>query len=87
MLLSLDRLPTGQISMTEKLVANMLGLKAEQVSTATDVLSKVGLIQYDDGEITVLDRGGVEKRSCECYGVVKKESDRLLHSASSVLGS
>jgi CRP-like cAMP-binding protein len=78
MLLSLDRLPTGQISMTAKLIENMLGLKTEQVSTATEVLSKVGLIQYDDGVITVLDRPGVEQRSCECYAVVKKESDRLL---------
>jgi CRP-like cAMP-binding protein len=78
MLLSLDRLPTGQISMTAKLIGNMLGLKTEQVSTATDVLSKAGLIRYADGEITVLDRPGVELRSCECYGVVKKESDRLL---------
>jgi CRP-like cAMP-binding protein len=86
MLLSLDRLPTGQISMTAKLIGNMLGLKTEQVSAATDVLSNAGLIRYEDGEITVLDRGGVENRSCECYGVVKKESDRLL-SASPVLGS
>jgi CRP-like cAMP-binding protein len=86
MLLSLDRLPTGQISMTAKLIGNMLGLETDQVSTATDVLSKAGLIQYDDGEITVLDRRGVEKRSCECYGVVKKESDRLL-SSSPALGS
>jgi CRP-like cAMP-binding protein len=87
MLLSLDRLPTGQIRMTAKLIGNMLGLETEQVSTATDVLSKAGLIQYDDGEITVIDRGGVEKRSCECYEVVKKESDRLLQSASPTLGS
>lgn len=78
MLLSLDRLPTGQISMTAKLIGNMLGLKIEQVSIATDALSKAGLIQYDNGEITVLDRGAVERRSCECYAVVKKESDRLL---------
>jgi CRP-like cAMP-binding protein len=78
MLLSLDRLPTGQISMTAKLIGNMLGLETAQVSTATDVLSEAGLIRYHDGEITVLDRGGVERRSCECYGVVKKESDRLL---------
>ena len=78
MLLSLDRLPTGQISMTAKLIGNMLGLETAQVSTATDVLSNAGLIRYDDGEITVLDRGGVERRSCECYDVVKKESDRLL---------
>jgi CRP-like cAMP-binding protein len=78
MLLSLDRLPTGQISMTAKLIGNMLGLESNQVSAATDVLSKAGLIRYDDGVITVLDRPGVEKRSCECYGVVKKEIDRLL---------
>jgi CRP-like cAMP-binding protein len=84
MLLSLDRLPTGQISMTAKLIGNMLGLKTAQVSTATDVLSEAGLIQYDDGEIAVLDRGGVERRSCECYGVVKKESDRLLAGQSKV---
>jgi CRP-like cAMP-binding protein len=86
MLLSLDRLPTGQISMTAKLIGNMLGLQTDEVSAATNALSKAGLIRYDDGEIMVLDRGGVEKRSCECYGVVKKESDRLL-SASRSLGS
>jgi CRP-like cAMP-binding protein len=78
MLLSLDRLPTGQIRMTEKLIGNMLGLRLEQVSKATDSLSSAGLIRYDDGDITVLDRAGVEQRSCECYSVVKKESDRLL---------
>jgi CRP-like cAMP-binding protein len=78
MLLSLDRLPTGKISMTAELIGNMLGLKTEQVSAATAVLSKAGMIKYDNGEITVLDRGGVERRSCECYGVVKKECDRLL---------
>jgi CRP-like cAMP-binding protein len=78
MLLSLDRLPSGRISMTPKLIANMLGLKTEEVTSATDVLKKAGLIDYSDGEITVLDRGAVELRSCECYGVVKKESDRLL---------
>lgn len=78
MLLSLDRLPTGHIRMTTKLVGNMLGLQAEQVSSATGVLSEAGLIHYDNGEITVLDRAGVERRSCECYSVVKKETDRLL---------
>lgn len=77
-LLSLDRLPSGQISMTEKLIANMLGIEAADVSKAASVLEKAGLIHYSDGEITVLDRAGVEKRSCECYGVVRKESDRLL---------
>ena len=78
MLLSLDRLPTWKISMTAKLIGNMLGVKTKQVSTATDVLRDAGLIRYGDGEITVLDRAAVERRSCECYGVVKKESDRLL---------
>lgn len=78
MLLSLDRLPSGRISMTEKLVGNMLGLSPVQVTEATDVLKTAGLIHYDAGEIMVLDRPGVEKRSCECYNVVKKENDRLL---------
>jgi CRP-like cAMP-binding protein len=78
MLLSLDRLPSNRISMTEKLIGNMLGLSPADVTKATDVLQEAGLIQYNAGEITVLDRSGVEQRSCECYEVVKKESDRLL---------
>ena len=78
MLLSLDRLPSSRISMTEKLIGNMLGLKPRDVTKATDLLQGAGLIRYDAGEITVLDRAGVEERSCECYGVVKTESDRLL---------
>ena len=78
MLLSLDRLPSTRISMTEKLIGNMLGLSLADVKKATNVLQKAGLIHYNAGEITVLDRSGVEKRSCECYEVVKKESDRLL---------
>lgn len=78
MLLSLDRLPTERIRMTSRLVGNMLGLAGEQVSLATGVLEKAGLIHYDDGDITVLDRAGVERRSCECYEVVRKESHRLL---------
>jgi CRP-like cAMP-binding protein len=78
MLLSLDRLPSNRISMTEKLVGNMLGLSPAKVTKATNVLQKAGLINYDAGEIMVLDRPGVEKRSCECYDVVKKENDRLL---------
>ena len=78
MLLSLDRLASSQISMTEELIGNMLGLTARDVTAATDVLQKAGLIRYDAGKITVLDRPGIEKRSCECYEVVKKESDRLL---------
>jgi CRP-like cAMP-binding protein len=78
MLLSLDRLPSSRISMTEKLIGNMLGINRAQVSKATGALDDAGLVDYRDGEITVLDRPGVERRSCECYGVVKRESDRLL---------
>jgi CRP-like cAMP-binding protein len=78
MLLSLDRLPSNRISMTEKLVGNMLGLSPAEVTNATNVLQKAGLINYDAGEIMVLNRPGVEKRSCECYDVVKKENGRLL---------
>jgi CRP-like cAMP-binding protein len=78
MLLSLDRLSSSQISMTEKLIGNMLGLSVGDVTKAANQLQKAGLIFYNAGEITVLDRPGVEKRSCECYDVVKKESNRLL---------
>ena len=78
MLLSLDRLSSNRIIMTDKLIGNMLGLSNAKVTKAATVMQKAGLIHYNAGEITVLDRLGVEKRSCECYGVVKKESDRLL---------
>ena len=78
MLLSLDRLPANRISMTEKLIGNMLGLSPLDVTNATSELHNAGLIRYDAGEITVLNRSGIEARSCECYEVVKKESDRLL---------
>jgi len=78
MLLSLDRLGTNQISMTEKLIGNMLGLSGMEVTEAANALQLAGLIQYYGGEIMVLDRRGVEARSCECYAAVKKESDRLL---------
>jgi CRP-like cAMP-binding protein len=77
MLLSLDRLPSNRISMTEKLIGNMLGINGPKVAKATSVLREAGLVHYDNGEITVLDRPGVERRTCECYGVVKRESDRL----------
>lgn len=77
-LLSLDRLPSDEISMTETLISNMLGIAPQAVSRAASELATAGLIRYSDGDITVLDRAGVEDRSCECYGVVKKESDRLL---------
>jgi CRP-like cAMP-binding protein len=77
-LLSLDRLPSARINMTEKLIGNMLGLSPAKVAAATSLLQKAGLISYDAGNITVLDRPGIEKRSCECYAAVKTESDRLL---------
>lgn len=82
MLLSLDRLPSSRMTMTSRLIGNMLGLGHVDVVRATGVLSQAGLIQYNDGVITVLDRPGVEQRSCECYGVVKAESDRLLPGSS-----
>lgn len=78
MLLSLDRLPSNQISMTQKLICNMLGLSSASVTAAAGVLQKAKLIHYDHGQITVLDRAALEQRSCECYGVVKAENDRLL---------
>ena len=78
MLLSMDRLSSGRMSMTAKLIGNMLGISPSDVTKATGVLQEAGLIHYDAGEITVLDRAGVEQRSCECYAVVKKETDRLL---------
>ena len=78
MLLSLDRLPSNQITMTEKLIGNMLGLGPVDVAMATNELHEAGLVHYDAGSITVLNRPGIEARSCECYQVVKNESDRLL---------
>jgi len=77
-LLSLDRLPGRHIAMTEKLIGNMLGLKPVQVIAQATLLQKTGLVTYRDGEISVIDRAGIEKRACECYRVVKKETDRLL---------
>lgn len=78
LLLSLDRLPTNQLVMTQELIANMLGVRREGVTEAAGKLQKAGLIKYQRGHITVLDRVGLEARACECYGVVKKEYDRLL---------
>ena len=78
LLLSLDRLPSNELVMTQELVANMLGVRREGVTEAAGHLQKAGLIDYRRGHITVLDRPGIERRCCECYGVVKKEYDRLL---------
>lgn len=78
LLLSLDRLSSNQLSMTQELIANMLGVRREGVTEAAGKLQKAGLIRYSRGHITVLDRPMLEKRVCECYAVVKKEMDRLL---------
>jgi CRP-like cAMP-binding protein len=78
LLLSLDRLSSNQLIMTQELIANMLGVRREGVTDAAGKLQKLGVIQYARGQITVLDRPQLEKLSCECYAVVKKESDRLL---------
>ena len=78
LLLSLDRLHGSELTMTQELIANMLGVRREGVTEAALKLQKAGLIRYARGRISVLDRPGLEKRSCECYAVVKKEYDRLL---------
>jgi CRP-like cAMP-binding protein len=78
LLLSLDRLASNELSMTQELIANMLGVRREGVTEAAGKLQEAGLISYRRGRITVLDRPGLEARSCECYQVVKKELDRLL---------
>jgi CRP-like cAMP-binding protein len=78
LLLSLDRLNSNQLVMTQELIANMLGVRREGVTEAAGRLQAAGLISYSRGHITVLDRPKLELRSCECYGVVKKECDRLL---------
>jgi len=78
LLLSLDRLQGSELVMTQELIANMLGVRREGVTEAALKLQKLGLIRYVRGRITVLDRPGLERRTCECYAVVKKEYDRLL---------
>jgi CRP-like cAMP-binding protein len=84
LLMSLDRLPSNQLRMTQKLIGNMLGIDSDGVNTAAAVLENAGLIEFDSGHITVVNRSGVEDRSCECYGVVKRECDRLIDSAMAV---
>ena len=78
LLLSIDRLPTNELVMTQELIANMLGVRREGVTEAAGNVQKAGLITYNRGRIRVLDRAGLEARTCECYAVVKKEFDRLL---------
>jgi len=78
LLLSVDRLPSLQLKMTQELIANMLGVRREGVTEAALKLQAQGLIRYSRGTINVIDRPGLEKRVCECYAVVKREYDRLL---------
>jgi len=78
LLLSLDRLPTNQLTMTQELIANMLGVRREGVTEAAGKLQAAGIIQYKRGRITVIDRPRLEQSACECYAVVKREFDRLL---------
>ncbi|MBU3018763.1 Crp/Fnr family transcriptional regulator [Paraglaciecola agarilytica] len=77
LLLSLDRLSTNELTMTQELIANMLGVRREGVTEAAGKLQKLGIINYKRGHIQVLDRLGLEAQSCECYKVVKNEADRL----------
>ena len=78
LLLSLDRLQGTDLVMTQELIANMLGVRREGVTEAAVKPQKAGLIRYARGHITVVDRAGLERRTCECYEVVKREYDRLL---------
>lgn len=78
LLLSLDRLQGNELVMTQELIANMLGVRREGVTEGALKLQQAGLIRYSRGRISVLDRQGLEARTCECYAVVKKEYDRLL---------
>jgi CRP-like cAMP-binding protein len=81
LLMSLDRLPSNELTMTQELIANMLGVRREGVTESAGKLQKLGLIEYNRGHIVVLDRAGLEGHACECYAVVKKEFDRLLPAA------
>ncbi len=81
LLLTLDRLPSNELTITQELIANMLGVRREGITEAAGNLQRAGLISYRRGHITVLDRIGLESLTCECYGVVKKEFHRLLRDA------
>ena len=78
LLLTLDRLPTSELVMTQELVASMLGVRREGITEAAGNLQRAGIISYRRGHIAVLDRAGLEKCACECYAVVRKELRRLL---------
>ena len=87
LLLSLDRLPSNHLIMTQELIANMLGVRREGVTEAAGKLQKLNIIHYARGKITVLDRIKLEQLCCECYAVVKKETDRLQPSHTMGLGT
>jgi CRP-like cAMP-binding protein len=78
LLQTLDRIPSGELVMTQELVASMLGVRREGITAAAGSLQTAGFISYRRGHIAVLNRGGLEGRSCECYAVVKKETGRLM---------
>lgn len=80
LLINLDRLPNNQLIMTQELIARLLGVRREGVTEAALKIQKAGFIKYARGHVTIIDRAGLEKRSCECYQVVKKEYERLLPS-------
>jgi CRP-like cAMP-binding protein len=82
LLLTMDRLPTNELTMTQELIASMLGVRREGITETAGNLQRAGLISYRRGHITVLDRSGLESRTCECYNVVKKEFHRLLSDTS-----
>lgn len=77
LLLSMDRLPTNELAMTQELIANMLGVRREGVTEAAGKLQRQGVIHYTRGHIRVLDRGALEQLCCECYAAVRTETDRL----------
>jgi CRP-like cAMP-binding protein len=84
LLLTLDRLPTSELTMTQELIASMLGVRREGITEAAGNLQREGLISYRRGHITVLNRVGLQRHACECYEVVKKEIHRLLDDAGEV---
>jgi len=84
LLMSLDRLPSNELVMTQELIANMLGVRREGVTEAAGRLHEAGLIRYHRGHITVLDRAGLERRTCECYAALRKEYQRLLPATTAI---
>lgn len=86
LVLTLDRLPSNELTITQELIAGMLGVRREGITEAAGKLQRDGLISYRRGHITVLDRTGLESRACECYNVVKKEFHRLLRDSAAAKG-